>query len=329
MAVLRWGVLGTGNIVARGGAAIHQTKNGEWLGVAGRNPENGRAAAERFGVPRAYSSYRECIDDPEIDAVYIALLNHLHYEWALEAIQAGKHVLMEKPLTLNADEADRLRAAAEAAGVQLMEAYVWRFYPTFQEAKRRIEQAEIGEPVWVKGHFSFAANDKSTRLVKEWGGGSLWDVGCYPVSWARYFFADEPEAADCRMVRDAQGVDIRCSGSLYFPEGRTAFISSGLDTSAGGAYVEVIGTQGKLRIDTKATADQLTTTLTIGGETYSESTDRLTPFRLQAEHFADCVLQGKGNPYGAADAVANMRAIDALFQADELQRRVSIGSSGD
>jgi predicted dehydrogenase len=325
MTKIRWGVLGTGNIVAKGGAALHHTSNGEWIGVAGRNEENSRAAAERYGVPRAYSSYRECIEDPEIDAVYIALLNHLHYEWAMAAIQAGKHVLLEKPITLNAEEAEKLRRAAEESGVQLMEAFVWRFYPVFQEAKRRIEQGEIGEPVFVNGHFSFAAQPTSTRLVKEWGGGSLWDVGCYPVSWARYFFGDEPEAADCALTFDRNGVDIRASGMLHFAGGRTAHIGSGLDTPIG-AYVEVAGTKGAFRIDTRSTPTELTVTLTIGGETIRETSDRITPFRLQAEYFADCALGRKENDFGGDEVVANMRALDALFKADRDKRRIPVAT---
>ena len=151
---LRWGVLGTGNIVGKGGPALHRSNNGEWLGIAGRTLENRRIAAQKYDVPRAYAGYRELIDDPHIDAVYIALLNHLHKEWALEAIKAGKHVLLEKPFALNAADAAEIISQAKSHNVRVEEAFVWRYLEGHHVAREAIRSGQIGDPVFYRGNFS-------------------------------------------------------------------------------------------------------------------------------------------------------------------------------
>ncbi len=324
MSRIRWGVLGTGNIVGKMGPAIQRANNSIWFGVAGRNEENGRQAAAKYGVARAYRSYQELIDDPAIDAVYIALLNHLHCEWAVKAIEAGKHVLCEKPFTMNTREALLVQEAAAKSDVQVMEAFVWRFHPAHLAAKEMVNSGAIGKPVMMSGHFSFTANPASTRLVKEWGGGSLYDIGCYPISWSRFFMDGEPEAVDCGMTIHPQtGVDMRCTGTLYFPGGRTAQISSSFDMGCGSFY-EIWGTKGRLSVQFTVTADALTNTVTAAGETKQWTTDRIEPYRWQVEAFADCILNRKPVPYGIGDAVANMKIIDALFEADRTKRRVAV-----
>lgn len=321
---IRWGVLGTGKIIGKAGPGIQQTSNGEWLGVAGRNGETGAAAAELYGVPRSYASYADLIEDPDIDAVYIALLNHLHYEWALRAIEAGKHVLLEKPFTLHVGQALELQSAAAAKGVLLEEAFVWRYYEAFPEARRRIEEGAIGKPGMFYGHFSFVAFDDSTRWVKEWGGGAMWDVGCYPVAWSRYLLGAEPESAECSIEWDeARGVDKRVTGTLHYAEGATAHICASFDMR-GGAYCEIVGSEGKLRIDNIGSASELTSVLTVNGEKSSWTTDRITPFRKQMEAFADCIQRRISPRYGADDAVSNMRAIDALFEAARQGAKVPV-----
>ncbi|MGG4035612.1 Gfo/Idh/MocA family oxidoreductase [Paenibacillus cisolokensis] len=324
MKKLRWGVLGTGHIIGKGGAALKQAGNGEWLGVAGRNAENGRNAAERFGVPRAYAGYRELLDDPDIDAVYIALLNHLHAEWAMAAINAGKHVLLEKPFALSAGEAAAIVRAARDRGVHVEEAFVWRHQEGHAFVRDAIAAGAIGEPVLFKGHFSFQAQERSTRLVAEWGGGALYDIGCYLVAWSRYQFGQEPEWADCRLIRSGeQGVDRKFAAMLAFPNGRTAQLFGALDMPYGCGY-EIRGTEGKVELESSADAQTVTLRVSVNGETRDFTTDRVTPFRLQAERFAERVLRGELLPDDGQSILTQARAMDALFASDKAGARVKV-----
>ncbi|WP_274362069.1 Gfo/Idh/MocA family protein [Paenibacillus thermotolerans] len=324
MKKLRWGVLGTGKIIQKTGVAIRRTTNGVWFGVAGRNVENGRKAAEAFGVERAYDGYQALIDDPEIDAVYIALLNHLHMEWAVKAANAGKHVLLEKPFALNMREALAIRSAAEGSGVQIAEAHAWRYHPGHAGVKKMVEEGRIGELTMMHAHFSFAADAASTRLVKEWGGGSLYDVGCYPVAWSRYFMGEEPTEAEGKAFWDERtGVDRRFAGALYFSGGKVSHISSALDMKLGSFY-SLLGSEGKIDVRFDVTPDQLT--IRAQGPSPSEertwATDRIQFYTDQAEEFAACVLKGEAHPYGIGDAIHNQKAIDALFLSDAENQRI-------
>jgi xylose dehydrogenase (NAD/NADP) len=323
---VRWGVLGTGNIIAKGGNALHQSSNGSWLGVAGRNEANSRAAAEKYNVPRAYAGYEELLSDPDIDAVYIALLNHLHKEWAIRACEAGKHVLLEKPLAMTAADAECIRAAAERHGVLVQEALVWRYYDSSPAIRRMIEAGAIGELVTMRGHFSSIQGQRSTRWIKEWGGGSMYDIGCYPVSWARYFIGDEPWAASgCAVMDEKHGIDRRFTGTLIFSGGRCAHVESAFDMPHG-SFFELLGTKGRLHIVMNANPERIVIRCTDGqGEEMSWTHDRITPFRRQAEHFAEAVLGRAPLIYGIDDAVNQAKAVDLLLEAAAANERLRQG----
>lgn len=321
---IRWGVLGTGNMIHKAGPAIQRSGNGEWLGVAGRNAENGKLAADKFGVPRAYASYQELLEDPEIDAVYIALLNHLHAEWATRAAEAGKHVLVEKPFALTLEEAVRMQKAAERGGVQMMEAFVWRFHPAHLAVRDMVMDGTIGEAAMMHAHFSFIAKENSTRLVKEWGGGSLYDVGCYPVSWSRFFMMDEPAEAVCEFAFDPRtNVDIRFAASLFYPKGRTAFVSSAFDMPIGSFY-SILGTKGRIDVAFEITMQSLSIHVSAGGRNNTWTTDRIEPYVWQMEAFSEAILQKKPVPYGLQDALAQAKVLHALFESDRTKQRVRI-----
>lgn len=324
MKKLRWGVLGTGNIVGKGGPALHRSHNGEWIGIAGRTLENSKIAAQKYEVPRAYNGYRELINDPDIDAVYIALLNHLHKEWALEAIKAGKHVLLEKPFALNAADAAEMIAAAKSQGVRVEEAFVWRYMEGHHHARKAIRSGLIGDPVFYRGNFSFQAAETSTRLNDAWGGGTLYDIGCYLVSWSRFHFGEEPEFADCRMIRrSGSDCDVRLAGTLLFPGGGSAHMTSALDMPYVCGY-HISGTQGELEVKQFANPQQVTLHVTINGETTDFVTDRVAPFCLQAEQFAKYVLEGDLTTDSESSIMAQARTLDALFESDKTQARVKL-----
>ncbi|TMV46964.1 Gfo/Idh/MocA family oxidoreductase [Paenibacillus mesophilus] len=324
MKKLRWGVLGTGNIVGKGGPALHRSENGEWLGIAGRTIENSRKAAETYGVPRAYAGYRELLDDPDIDAVYVALLNHVHKEWAMEAIKAGKHVLMEKPFALNATDAGEIIALAKHHGVRVEEAFIWRTMDGHQYAKEAIAAGQIGEPVFFRGNFCFQAAESSTRLNEAWGGGALYDIGCYLVSWSRFQFGEEPEYADSRMFRrDGKGVDVRFAGTLLFPGGGTAHMTAALDMPYGCSY-QISGTKGELSVKQSANAQSVTLEVTVNGEAKSFTTDRVDPFCRQAERFAEYALAGDTATDSEQSIMAQARVMDALFRSDAERARIKL-----
>jgi len=322
----RWGVLGTGRIVDKMGPAIQRAENSEWLGVAGRNEENSRHMADKYGVPRAYPSYQALIDDPEIDAVYIALLNHLHVEWALRAIQAGKHVLCEKPLTLNAAEAQRIADAARAHNVLVMEGFLWRFYPAHHAVKQLIAEGVIGDVQLINTHFHFNLDPaiSGSRLVQEWGGGSLYDIGCYLISYSRFFMGEEPVAVSSQMEIDpVHQVDTRCVGTLHFSKGRSAQFTTAFDLPFG-SYYQIWGTEGRLTSSLIHFAQPLKITVEKGGESTVHTFDPVDQHRLQIEAFADSVVSSTPLPYGIEDAIANMQVIDALFRAHQERRQITI-----
>lgn len=324
MGKLRWGVLGTGNIVGKGGPALHRSQNGEWLGIAGRTIENSRKAAETYGVPRAYAGYRELIEDPDIDAVYIALLNHVHKEWAIEAIKAGKHVLMEKPFALDAADALEITTLAKQHKVRAEEAFIWRTMQGHHYAKEAVAGGAIGDPVFFRGEFSFQAAGTSTRLNPAWGGGALYDVGCYLVSWSRFQFGEEPVFADSRMHRTSEdGVDVRFAGTLLFPGGGTAHMTGALDMPYRCGYV-IHGTKGELEVRQSATPQSVTLAVTVNGDTRSFTTDRVEPFCQQAERFAAYALNGDIETDAEASILAQARVMDALFQSDREQVRIRL-----
>ncbi|MDF2713199.1 MAG: oxidoreductase [Paenibacillus sp.] len=324
MKKLRWGVLGTGNIVGKGGPALHRSGNGEWLGVAGRTIENSRKAAETYGVPRAYNGYRELLDDPDIDAVYIALLNHVHKEWAMEAVKAGKHVLMEKPFALNAADAEEIIALAKRHGVRVEEAFIWRTMEGHHYAKEAIVAGQIGEPVFFRGSFSFQAAESSTRLNEAWGGGALYDIGCYLVSWSRFQFGEEPVYADSRMFRrDGAGVDVRFAGTLLFPGGGTAHMTAALDMPYSCGY-HISGTKGELAVKQSANAQSVTLEVTVNGESKSFTTDRVEPFCQQAERFAAYALAQDTVTDSEQSIMAQARVMDALFRSDKQCERIKL-----
>lgn len=323
MRKLRWGVLGTGKIISKAGLAIHNAENSEWIGIAGRNEESGQEAALKYGLDHKYAHYQELIDDPEIDAVYIALLNHLHKEWAIKALSAGKHVLLEKPFTLNKQEAMEVAQAAKDNGVQIMEAHAWRYQKAYSAIQAMIEEGVIGEIGLMCAHFSFMAPSESTRWVKEWGGGALYDLGCYPIAWSRYFMKDEPEEVECRLTKAPTGVDSRFYGTLYYPGDRVAYCSAAFDMMNGSSF-ELYGTKGRMSVNSHIEPNSVTIIATYGGQTQKWITDRVQAYIFQVEGFAEAILNDKPLPYSINDAIQQMRISDAMFQAHEEQTRITL-----
>ncbi|MFO0891842.1 MAG: Gfo/Idh/MocA family oxidoreductase [Isosphaeraceae bacterium] len=245
---LRWGILGCARITRRGLIpGIAASRTGVLTAIASRDLETARAWAGEFSVPRAYGGYTEVLADPEIDAVYIPLPNELHRPWVVAAADAGKHVLCEKPLALDADEARSMVENCRSRGVLLMEAFMWRHQPRTLEIRAKVAAGAIGELRLIRSSFSFPIDAGDWRLDPGRGGGALWDVGCYGVSTARLFAGSEPDAVKAVAHLGPTGVDLSLSASLRFPGDILASIDCSFEQPFRCVY-ELVGTRGTIEV---------------------------------------------------------------------------------
>lgn len=246
MDTVRWGLLPTANINRRVIPAIRASSRGDLVAVASREPARAEAYAAEWGIPLAFGSYEAMLESDAIDAVYISLPNHLHAEWSIRALRAGKHVLCEKPLAVTLAEVDRMAAASRETGLLLAEAFMYLHHPQTLLAGEAVRSGLIGEPYLARAVFNFTVtNRQNIRLVPEWGGGSLWDVGVYPVSFARSIFGEAPAWVAGSQQVGASGVDEAFAGLLHYADGRAAQVASAFQAPFY-TTAEVVGTEGSL-----------------------------------------------------------------------------------
>ncbi len=326
---VNWGILGCAGIAERALIpAIAGSKNGRLYGIASRDPQRAADWAKRFGFKKAYGGYADLIADPSIDAVYNPLPNHLHAPWSIRAAQAGKHVLCEKPMALNAGEVREMAAAASASGVLLMEAFMYKFHPQIEKLLDVIGGGEIGVVRTVHSSFTFLfkTGRQDYRWSPEMGGGSLYDVGCYTTSAARLVFGDEPVSVFARARLDPDsGVDVAAHALLEFPGGRFAHCDSGFDAQFQSRLL-VTGDRGAIALDRAFSAKQHDAEMKIvrGDEAETVRIPASNMFIRMVEHFGEAVLEGRPLRYPAADAQRNMRVIDACFGSMKSGKPVSL-----
>jgi predicted dehydrogenase len=325
---LRWGILSTANIArTKVVPGMQRAARSEVVAVASRDLEAARRFARDLGIPRAHGSYEALLSDPDVDAIYLPLPNHLHLEWSLAAVRAGKHVLCEKPLALTAADAATMVAAAEDKGVLLMEAFMYRLHPSWVAVREMVQAGRIGRLQSVQSWFSYYNDDASNiRNKLDAGGGALMDIGCYSINLSRMLFLAEPERVQASLVRDPDlGVDVLTSGLLTFPGGATASFTCSI-RSEPDQRVHIYGTEGHISIGIpfNIPPDRPTHVfVTHGGEApVAPAVERLTfetadPYGVEADAFAAAVLDGHPLPIPADDAVHNMRVIEAIFAAAE------------
>ncbi len=315
-----WGVLGPGGVAQQAVIpAIQASGAGRVVAVASR--DRGRAAdvAARFGVPRAYGEYAALLADPAVEAVYVALPNHLHVPWTAAAARAGKHVRCEKPLAPSAAAAAQAVVACEAAGVLLMEAAMYRFHPRMVRLHQLVREGLLGTPRLIHAAFGFplAAGD-NYRLRPEMGGGALLDVGLYVVSAARWLAGAEPRSVLARAESwPPHGVDRLVAGLLEFSNGVLATVQCSFD-SAEHQLLEVVGRAGVSRAPRAFTAWRgeaapLYWRAADGEE--REEVFEADPYAVMVEHFSRCVRGLELPRFSARDAEANLRTLDALARA--------------
>ncbi|MGA8206780.1 MAG: Gfo/Idh/MocA family oxidoreductase [Candidatus Dormiibacterota bacterium] len=318
---IRWGILSTANIAVKRfipGAA--RSRNGVVAAIASRDLRRARDVAESLAIPRAYGSYQELLDDPEVDAIYNALPNSLHAEWTIKAAAAGKPVLCEKPLALDADQAQGMIDSCRSLGVLLMEAFMYRFHPQHARVVELIENGAVGELRFVRSAFTFMLEPfpaGNVRLSSELGGGALMDVGCYCVNASRMLFGEEPSWASAQWdLRSEFGVEVSLAAILGFQGGRTAIFDCGFRAPGQGTYTAV-GTRGQIEVPNAFVppATEVTIRVTSGAELREEQIKGVDQYQLEAEEFAEALLTGRPLRIGADDALGTLRAIAALHRS--------------
>jgi xylose dehydrogenase (NAD/NADP) len=312
---MRLGLLSTARINELLVAGARQTPDVEVVAIGSRDRDRAEAQARELGVPRAHGSYEALLADPAVDAVYVALPNSLHVEWSLRALQAGRHVLCEKPLSRYPDDVVRAFDAAERGGLVLVEGFMWRHHP---QARRLLElREEIGALRLIRASFSFLLERAGdVRLRAALDGGALMDVGCYCLSATR-LLAGEPLAVSAQQVRGGDGVDMRLTGLLRFPGDVLATIDCGLDLPERDE-LEVTGTRGTLWLDDPWHARSPVIELRrADGSVERIAIEPLNPYTCELEDFAAAVAGEHAPRYGREDAVAQARAIAAIYSSAE------------
>jgi predicted dehydrogenase len=306
--------------------AIRSAPHCEVVAIASRDPRLARRVAAELGIPTAHGSYESLLADPDVDAVYIPLPNHLHAPWTIAAVQAGKHVLCEKPLALTAADAERMIAAADVAGVQIMEAFMYRLHPSWVAVRELLSSGRVGRLVAVQSWFSFYNDDPTNiRNILEAGGGALYDIGCYCINLSRMLFGTEPDRVEGVIVRDpANGTDVVTSGILRFGDGVATFACS--TRAEDDQRVDLYGTTGRISIEIPFNIPPGRPTrihVAAGGDPpvapdiETLTFDAADPYAVEADAFALAVLEGRPVPVPPADAVANLRVIERLVAAAE------------
>ncbi len=315
---LRWGILSTARINDAIIPALARSPGNELVAVASRDRAVASAFADRWHIPTAYGSYDELLA-ADVDVVYNPLPNHLHVPLTLAAIQAGKHVLCEKPLALHAEEVDEVAAAAASAGVVVTEAFMYRHHPQTLRVVELVASGAVGTPQTVRGSFSFPLERvDDIRLDPLLGGGCLWDVGCYPLSYARTVLGEEPvEVAGWQRVGPT-GVDVSFWGTLRFASGVVAQFDSGF-ISPYRPQMEIVGEDGLIVIPHPfkptdddaflmgASLDELHEVRMTGGDLY----------RDEVEDLAEAITTGRAPRVPLADTRANVEVIVALLRSAE------------
>lgn len=321
---LRWGVLGTANIGLK--KVIPAMQQGQYsivAAIASRDLAKAQAAAAALGIPAAYGSYEELLRDPNIDAIYNPLPNHLHVPWTIKAAEAGKHVLCEKPLGLSAAEAETLLAVRSRTGVKIGEAFMIRSFPQWLRLRQLLDEGCIGEIRSITGFFSyFNVNPDNIRNRADIGGGALMDIGCYLIHASRFAFAQEPTRVVSLIDRDPEmRTDRLTSAILEFPGGHSIFTCS--TQLIPYQRIHFLGARGRIEIEIPVNAPPDRPTRMFvdstgdlsGSGIATETFPARDQYTFQGDAFSKAVLEDSPVPVSIEDSIANMAVIDAVFKS--------------
>jgi len=323
---VRWGVLGVAAIAVK--KVIPAMQRGEWCeiaAIASRDLGKAEQTARTLGIPRAYGSYEDLLADAEIEAVYNPLPNHLHVPWSIRCAEAGKHVLCEKPIGMDAGQARELLQVQERTCVQIGEAFMVRTHPQWQRTRELIRAGRIGQLRSVLGFFSYSNRDPANiRNVRQFGGGALMDIGCYPIHTSRFVIGEEPRRVLALMERDPEmGTDRLTSGILDFPAGQSVFTCS--TQLVPYQRMQFFGTAGRIEIEIPFNAPNNRPCRLLvddgsdlfGAGVQAETFPVCDQYTIQGDLFSRAVRGDAEVPVPVADAVRNMAVIDALVRSAE------------
>lgn len=317
---IRWGVLGVAKIATvKVIPAMQRGALSEIAAIASRTGAKAKEAAQTLGIPKAYGSYEELIADPDIDAIYNPLPNHLHVPWSIRAAEAGKHVLCEKPIALSVAETRQLIAARDRTGVKMGEAFMVRLHPQWLRTLEIVRSGEIGELRALNCVFSYNNRDPlNIRNQRDIGGGTIMDIGCYPIHTSRWIFGTEPTRVSATIDRDpAFGTDRLVSAILEYPSGQAVFTCG--TQMAPYQRMQFFGTGGRVEIEIPVNAppDKETRISVQTTESRTETFGICDQYTLQGDAFSRAILDGSEVPVPLEDSVRNMAVIEALFRSAE------------
>jgi predicted dehydrogenase len=313
---LNWGLLSTARINRALIPPLTMSRRNNLLAVASRSQAAADAYAREKKIPRAYGSYEALLADPEIDVIYNPLPNHLHAEWTIKAVEAGKHVLCEKPLALSVAEVDAIMTAARKHGRVVAEAFMYRHHPQTLKVIELVKSGSLGTLKLIRGSFTFIlTRENDVRLKPEWGGGSIWDVGCYPISYARTVVGAEPLEVFGWQVTGPSGIDETFVGQMRFDGGILAQFASSFVLPFQ-AVMEIVGSEGTLSIPhpfKPGIAEKIY--LTRGERIETITIKGIELYSGEVEDMADAILLGKPPRIPLEDSRANVAAIAAFLES--------------
>jgi predicted dehydrogenase len=326
---VRWGILGVAKIATD--KVIPAMQRGVWsevVAIASRDGEKARQAAGQLGIPKAYGSYEELLSDPTVEAIYNPLPNHLHLTWSVKAAMAAKHVLCEKPITMNVAECRELIDVRDRTGVKMGEAFMVRTHPQWLRARELVRAGDVGRLRSIVGLFSYYNPDPlNIRNILEFGGGALLDIGCYPITTSRFLFEEEPSRVVSCLERDpGMGTDRLASAILDFPSGQAIF-------NCGTQIVpyqrmQILGTQGRIEIEIpfNAPPDRPCRLFVDNGADVWGSGIRTEKFpvcdqyTIQGDEFSRAIRENTEVPVPLENALRNMAVIEALFRSAQTRQ---------
>ena len=323
--VLNWGLLSTARINRSLIPPLRASKRNQLLAVGSRSPESANQYTQEWNIPRAHGSYEALLADPEIDVIYNPLPNHLHAEWTIKAVEAGKHVLCEKPLALTVDEVEAMKEAAQKHGRVVAEAFMYRHHPQTHKVQELTRSGSIGTLQLIRGSFTYVlTREADVRLDPAMGGGCIWDVGCYPISYARTVVGENPLEVFGWQVTGPTGIDETFVGQMRFANDIYAQFDSSFATPFQ-TFMEIVGGEGTINIP-KPFKPEINEKiyLTCGDETEIIEVPGQELYIGEVEDMADAILLGRESRISLDDSRANVAVIRALLESAQTGKPVTL-----
>lgn len=327
MTKVRWGLLSTAHINHQLIPIIQNSQRGELVAVASRSEETAKAYATELGIPLSFGSYEAMLRSGSIDVVYISLPNHLHAEWSIRALQAGVHVLCEKPFAISLEEVDAVISASQTAHRAVAEAFMYRHHPQTKIVGDMVRSGKLGDVLLVRSDFSFQIQPvNGIRLVAKYGGGALWDIGVYPVSFSQYILGSVPDWVSATQITGVDGVDETFSGLMHYNRGQTALISCSF-RSPYYNQAEIVGTLGRLvltRPFNHYESGRHVIFYPDQGDSYEVPVPEEELYAGEVEDMHDVILEGK-KPYLTLDETRDhIKTTLALYESAQTGKVVQL-----